>query len=311
MPFREVPAEVLQTENTELSTPTDTLKDLQGLKLPEDSEHSGDKEDVETPNQFGDDLSEQPEEMCEEVEENVDPELSESEDNNEEVSEEQAEKAESAENRTEEATNLEETNSLEQQDCDQDRVASLQPECSESESEETVEELKQTHPEESKQQLQDQSPEMASPNQLTPPETPEDQPEQTACDEAKVSAVTGNPSEQNELPQQTACSSEQPEPSDKMNESEVTEQLSPDSEAAPQNEETESNHVDQQPEDVGITDSRNPPEVVSNGEKRNDSVVFYVNGGGVDREKACRLAERLFKLENIQRSNVVKHLDKE
>lgn len=311
--YLEVPAEVPQTDNTGLSTPTNTLKDLQGLELPEDGELSGEKEHIETLNQFGDDLSELPEEMCEEVEENVDPALSESEDNNEEISEEQAEKAENAENGTEESTNLEEKNSLEQPECDQGRAASLQPECSEFESGQTCEELKQTHPEENErsEQLQDQSPEMASPNQLTPVETPEDQPEQTACDEAKASAATGNPSEQNELPQQTACSSEQPEPSDKMNESEVTEQLSPDSEATPKNEETELNHLDQQPQDVGITDSCTPPEAVPNGEKRKDSVVSHVNGGGVDREKACRLAERLFKLDNIQRSNVVKHLDKD
>ncbi|XP_032425892.1 PH and SEC7 domain-containing protein 4 [Xiphophorus hellerii] len=309
--YLEVPAEVPQTDNTGLSTPADTPKELQ--ELPEDSGHSEDKKDAETPDQLGDDLSVLPEEMCEEVEEKVDPELSESEDNNEEVSEEQAEKAERAENssdRAEDPANLEETNSLEQQECDQDRAAS------ESEPGETSEEPKQMHPEES-DQLQDQSPEMASPNQLTPPEAPEDQPEQTACDEAKESAVAGNPSELNELPQQTCRLSEQPGPSDKTNESEMTEQLSPDSEAPPRDEEAESNHVGQeaetlvQTEDVGITDSESPLGVVSNGDKHEDPVAPYVNGCKVDREKAQRLAEQLFKLDNIQRSDVVKHLDKD
>ncbi|KAM4719388.1 uncharacterized protein FYW61_015195 [Anableps anableps] len=317
--YLEVPAEVLQTDNTGLNT-TDALKDLQELELPEDGELSGDKKDIETRDHLDDDLSVLPEEMCEEVEEKVDPELLDSEDNNKEVSDQQEEKAENTENsseRPEEAENLEETNSLAQQECDQDRVASLQPESSESESGETSEEAKQMHPEGSDQseQLQDQSPEMTSPNQLTPLDTPEDQPEQTACDEAKGSTVADNPSEQNELPQQTAHSAEQPGPSDKMNESEKTEQLSPDSEATPQNEEL--NHVERraetsdQTEDAGITDSGNPVEVVSNGDKHEDSVVPYINGGKVDREKACRLAEQLFKLDNIQRSDVVKHLDKD
>lgn len=40
-------------------------------------------------------------------------------------------------------------------------------------------------------------------------------------------------------------------------------------------------------------------------------VTSHVNGGGVDREEACRLAERLFKLDSIQRIDVVKHLDKD
>ncbi|XP_043952159.1 PH and SEC7 domain-containing protein 2 [Gambusia affinis] len=309
--YLEVSAEVPQTDNTGLSTPADTPKELQ--ELPEDSGHSEDKKDAETPDQLGDDLSVLPEEMCEEVEEKVDPELSESEDNNEEVSEEQAEKAESAENSSdwaEDPANLDETNSLEQQEFDQDRAAS------EPEPGEMSEEPKQMHPEES-DQLQDQSPEMASPNQLTPQEAPADQPEQTACDEAKESAVSGNPSELNEVPQQTCCSSEQPGPSDKTNESEMKEQLSPDSEAVPRDEEAESNHVGReaemlvQTEDVGITDSESPPGVVSNGDKHEDSVAPYVNGDKVDREKAQRLAEQLFKLDNIQRSDVVKHLDKD
>ncbi|XP_007569104.1 PH and SEC7 domain-containing protein 2 [Poecilia formosa] len=309
--YLEVPAEVPQTDNTGPSTPADTPKEQQ--ELPEDCGHSEDKKDAETPAQLGDDLSVLPGEMCEEVEEKVDPELSESEDKNEEVSEEKAEKPESAEDSsdwTEDPANLVETNSLEQQERDQHRAAS------ESEPGETSEEPKQMHPEES-DQLQDQAPEMAPPNQLTPPEAPEDQPEQTACDEAKESAVTGNPSEPNELPQQTRRSSEQPGPSDKTNESEVTEQLSPDSEAAPRDEEVESNHVGReaetvvQTEDAGIPDSESPPGVVSNGGKHEDSVAPYVNGDKVDREKARRLAEQLFKLDNIQRSDVVKHLDKD
>lgn len=41
--------------------------------------------------------------------------------------------------------------------------------------------------------------------------------------------------------------------------------------------------------------------------------VTYKNGNGdvVDREEACKLAERLYRLDNVQRTDVVKHLDKE
>ncbi|MEQ2180345.1 hypothetical protein GOODEAATRI_000389 [Goodea atripinnis] len=318
----EVPEEVLQTDNTRINAPTDRLKALQALELPEDGEHSGNKEDIETPDWLGDDLSRLPEEMCEDVDEKVDPELSESEDNNEEVSEQLAEKAEDVENspeRVEEAENLEKSDSSEQQECDQDRVDSLQPESSVSESGETSEEPKQMHAEDSDQseQRMDQSPEMASPNRLTTLEIPEDQIEQRTCDEAKGSTVAGNPSEQNELPQQTACSSEEPGPSDKMNESEMAEQLSPETEAPLENQEAELNHMDQQAEmsdqtgDDNFPDNGNALEVVANGDKHDDSVVPYINGGEVERDKACQLAEQLFKLENIQRSDVVKHLDKE
>ncbi|MEQ2313407.1 hypothetical protein AMECASPLE_001699 [Ameca splendens] len=320
--YLEVPEEVLQTDNTRINAPTDRLKDLPVLELPEDGEHSGDKEDIETPDWLSDDLSRLPEEMCEDVDEKVDPELSESEDNNEEVSEQLAEKAEDVENspeRVEEAENLEKSDSSEQQECDQDRVDSLQPESSASESGETSEEPKQMHAEDSDQseQRMDQSPVMASPNRLTTLEIPEDQIEQRACDEAKGSTVASNPSEQNELPQQTACSSEVPGPSDKMNESEMAEQLSPETEAPLENQEAELNHMDQQAEmpdqtgDDNFPDNGNALEVVANGDKHDDSVVPYINGGEVERDKACQLAEQLFKLENIQRSDVVKHLDKD
>lgn len=40
-------------------------------------------------------------------------------------------------------------------------------------------------------------------------------------------------------------------------------------------------------------------------------VAPHMNGEDVDREEACRLADRLFKLDGIQRIDVVKHLDKD
>ncbi|XP_029625171.1 PH and SEC7 domain-containing protein 3 isoform X1 [Salmo trutta] len=42
-----------------------------------------------------------------------------------------------------------------------------------------------------------------------------------------------------------------------------------------------------------------------------EPVVVHMNGGGLDREKACRLAERLYRLDGIYKTDVVKHLDKD
>ncbi|XP_042158285.1 PH and SEC7 domain-containing protein 4 isoform X1 [Oncorhynchus tshawytscha] len=42
-----------------------------------------------------------------------------------------------------------------------------------------------------------------------------------------------------------------------------------------------------------------------------EPVVVHMNGGVLDREKACRLAERLYRLDGIHKTDVVKHLDKD
>lgn len=48
-------------------------------------------------------------------------------------------------------------------------------------------------------------------------------------------------------------------------------------------------------------------------EKSAEPEIPYKNGDGdvVDREEACKLAERLYRLDNVQRTDVVRHLDKE
>ncbi|XP_068508927.1 PH and SEC7 domain-containing protein 4 isoform X2 [Syngnathus scovelli] len=56
------------------------------------------------------------------------------------------------------------------------------------------------------------------------------------------------------------------------------------------------------------------PVLVANGEPRRtteSSAAPCMNGGDMDREKVLQLAERLFKLDGIQRVDVVKHLDKD
>ncbi|XP_061732321.1 PH and SEC7 domain-containing protein 1 isoform X1 [Nerophis ophidion] len=45
--------------------------------------------------------------------------------------------------------------------------------------------------------------------------------------------------------------------------------------------------------------------------RRSEEATPYMNGGDVDRERVCYLAQRLFKLDGIQRVDVVKHLDKD
>ena len=42
-----------------------------------------------------------------------------------------------------------------------------------------------------------------------------------------------------------------------------------------------------------------------------DPAELQMNGGGVDRQKARRLAQRLYRLEGVQRVDVVRHMDKE
>ncbi|CAN9504502.1 unnamed protein product [Ophioblennius macclurei] len=130
----------------------------------------------------------------------------------------------------------------------------------------------------------------ASPEAAEPVRT-----EQTVCVEAEESAEMEQ-TEQNE-PLRTS-DSPQPEPAEKeTNESEGTEQLVADSEVTPQ-----TPHEDEDPQ---TTQDEDAPTVLANGASP------HMNGGEVDREKAQRLAERLFKLDGIQRADVVKHIDKD
>uniref|UniRef100_A0A3Q2YKG7 SEC7 domain-containing protein n=1 Tax=Hippocampus comes TaxID=109280 RepID=A0A3Q2YKG7_HIPCM len=64
---------------------------------------------------------------------------------------------------------------------------------------------------------------------------------------------------------------------------------------------------------VAIALNGSGPVLVANGEpgRTAESATPHMNGGDMDREKAFRLAERLFKLDGIQRVDVVKHFDKD
>lgn len=203
------------------------------------------------------------------------------------------------------------TSCLEQQDCNQtitEQKPVAVPECSESEPKEP-EELnseasgllgQSPHPDQSEASIQhENTDETKEPNEseeivCTEVEEPEvvDQQEQTETltEQSLQTADTCRP---------IVC--EQPGQTHDTTESEntdgVTHQIEADM-AKP------SHRTD------GVGDVKT---VVANGEQAKPlyTAVPHMNGGDVDREAARLLAERLFTLDDIQRVDVVKHLDKE
>ncbi|KAM9841426.1 uncharacterized protein ACBR49_014880 isoform 2-T5 [Aulostomus maculatus] len=99
----------------------------------------------------------------------------------------------------------------------------------------------------------------------------------------------------------------------KTDESEMIAQLSPEADVTWQTAKLNQVERSHQVEEVGRTESGPLQMVVENGEQSrgSETVMPHLNGGDVEREMACRLAERLFKLDGIQRVDVVKHLDKD
>lgn len=80
--------------------------------------------------------------------------------------------------------------------------------------------------------------------------------------------------------------------------------------------ENHTNSEHQNHESAGQTGEKSPENVHVPAEQLEESakpVVHYNNGniGAVDREEACKLAERLYRLDNVQRTDVVQHLNKE
>ncbi|KAM7368957.1 hypothetical protein PAMP_013257 [Pampus punctatissimus] len=313
----EAPIEPQQTDNTALTINPDELINLQQLDISEESLHSGTKEDIVIPEQLDED--EEPE-MCEDVDQKVDPKQSEDaqqQDDNEEPSIQEADEAERIENTQEilESTgNLEHTDCSEQQDSDQmtpqDIEPTMQPENSESEP--SMSHLLQQLEESLQMETTEQSTQPANVDQLED----SSQLERTVCVEAEDPGVVeqqeqNEQTEKNEQTLQTTdlsqpAVSEQPVKADKTDESEITEQLCPETEVAQQTAKAELNQeMSHQEEEVGGT-------VVANGEQpKPETVVPHMNGGDVEREMARRLAERLHKLDGIHRVDVVKHIDKD
>ncbi|XP_037608800.1 PH and SEC7 domain-containing protein 3 [Sebastes umbrosus] len=323
----ELPAEPLQADDTGPAVNPDKLIDLQQLL--------GTEEDTELLERLHEDPTGETAapEMCKDVDQIVDPEQSEAADDSVEPSVQAADDAERIENSPdilELIQKLKETSCLEQGDCDQTTsqdAESPQPEHAESEQLEIPEESEQIQAEVSQDQLGqhlEQSPEMELTEESTQPEHA-DLPEEstrTVCVEAEDPGVAEQqeqtePPEQNEQTLQTADLS-QPTLSE-TNESGVTEHLSPETEVTQQTAEAELNQVDKQAEtshqgeEVGGAGDGSVQTVVANGEppKSPETAVPHMNGDEVNREMARRLAERLFKLDGIQRVDVVKHLDKD
>ncbi|KAK2819192.1 hypothetical protein Q5P01_024753 [Channa striata] len=330
----DVSGEPLQIDNAGLNISPDNLIYLLPSELPEESLHSGSEPDTEILEQLDENPTGQSDnpEMCTDVDQNMHPEQSETVDDNEETSTQAAEVTERIEHSQE---ILEMTNCLEKQDCDQttfqDRELSPQPGHAVSEQLEIFKDSEQIQAEVSYQteeqysnedpelfvlsQNQDQLPERELTEQSVHPETTEtvDKSEEGGvCFEAEqpedpeMETLT----EQNERPLQAAdvpTLSEQLVQPEKTVEPEVTQQT----------EEVELTKVDErvetseQAEDVG--EDGDVQTVVAKAEEASPSetAVLHMNGGEVDRQMACRLAERLFKLDGIQRVDVVKHMDKD
>ncbi|XP_042364791.1 PH and SEC7 domain-containing protein 4 [Plectropomus leopardus] len=333
----------LQTDDTGPAINPDKLIDLQQSGLLEERRHSGSEEDIVMLERLYEDPTSQTEdpEMCKDVDQNVDPAQSEAVDDDEKLLIQAADNLERIDNSAEIAElteKLEETICLEQQDCNQttsqDVELSPQPEHAESEQLEMTEESEHIQAEvslDSDRHL-DQTPEMEVTEESTRPEhadLPEStQSEQTVCVEAEDPGVAEQqeqtePSEQNEQPLQTTDLS-QPTLSEQLvqpetDESEITEHLSSEAEVTQQTAESESNQVDkqaevlQQGEEVEGAEDGSVQVVVANGGQPNppETAAPHMNGDEVNREMARHLAVRLFKLDGIQRVDVVKHLDKD
>lgn len=305
---REVLAEPLQTNDTGLTINENKLIELQ--QPLEESLQLEAKEEV----LILEDLTSQTEEpeMCEDVDQNMDPQQS---DGGEEASILESENAERIEDSHELIENMQET---QQQQHEQTALSLSEL----SEEFEMTEESEQTpaeviHQTEDADQLApsqplEQSVEMELIDQSTQPGSEKEAEENVWVEpedsvEAEQQEQT-EPSDQNEQPRPTTCSShpsvsEQTVQSEETNESEISEQLSNETEVTRQTELTSLNPKEESVEQAADVEET----VVANGE----TTKPHMNGGEVDREKACRLARQLFELDRIQRADVVKHLDKE
>ncbi|KAK2888256.1 PH and SEC7 domain-containing protein 2 [Channa argus] len=331
----DVSGEPLQINNAGLTINPDKLIHVLQSELPEESLHSGSEQDTDILEQLDEDPTGQSDnpEMCIDVNQNMHPEQSETVDDKEDTSIQAAEDTERTEHSQE---ILEMTNCLEKQDCDQmnlqDREMSPQPGNSVFEQLEMFKESEQIQTEVSHQieeqysegsgvlelsQHLDQLPQVELNEQSIHPETPEtvdESEERGACFEAgepedvehqgQMETLT----EQNEQPLETAdvsTRSEQLVRPEKTFEPEVTQQTEGFTKGDEKVEKSDQAEVAGEDGDVQTVlakaDEASPPA----------TAVLHMNGGEVDRQMACRLAERLYKLDGIQRVNVVKHLDKD
>lgn len=336
-PFcRGVLAEALETDDTGPLIEDNKLIDLQQLELLEERQRSDCEEDIEVLERCHKDptgLSEEPE-MCKNVDQDVDPQQSEATRDNEELLAQAAENSEGIENSQEVqelAVKLEEMRCYQHEDCDQMASEKLQYDEPERIQVQTLHQAQERRSEDQLGQPQylEQVLHMELAEESAQPENadlPEEctLPEPTICVRAKHPGVAEE-QEQTEPPEQkeqtsdssqTAVSAQRARPQE-ADESELTEQLSAEAEGVQQTAEVKFDQVDKQAEmsdqPEGVGGGKGRVTVVANGMQPEppEMAVPRMNGCEVDSEMAGRLAERLFKLDGIQRVDVVKHLDKE
>ncbi|XP_029372424.1 PH and SEC7 domain-containing protein 4 [Echeneis naucrates] len=345
----EVSIKPLQPDDTGLTKKSDKLTDLQQSVFLEESWHSGTEEDTEILHRSDEDSAEDPieePEMCKHEAQNADSEQSEAVNYNEEASAQEVENAGKIKNSQdvpELTENLDERSCLEQQDSDQtssgEKEVSSQAEQSVSEQLEITDDTEQIHTEASYQieeQDSDGSEQLGQTQHLEeslPMELAEQpgqlengghveeptESEQTICAETEhhEDAEQQEKTESIERAEKSLPAlSEQLVQPENSNESETTEQLSPETEVTEQTElNQESTHSETlHPEEIEGSENGDLKAVEVNGEQTPETVVphmNHMNGGEVDRDMACRLAEQLYKLDGIQRIDVVKHLDKD
>uniref|UniRef100_UPI0037E763C8 PH and SEC7 domain-containing protein 2 n=1 Tax=Semicossyphus pulcher TaxID=241346 RepID=UPI0037E763C8 len=271
-----VPAELRQTDDTGSTINPDKLLDLEQSELFEERERdSGTEEDIEVVERLQESPTGQTEEleMCEDVDQNMEPQQSEAADNIAEPSMQAADNAEKVEDSQEVLQGTE--NLQEHQDCNQttsqDVETTPQPEPVEAEQLELTEEPAEIQEEE--QHSEDQLGEHL------------EQPQQEMTEES-------TPTENAELPEEVTQEAAEAEPGQEDKQAEITHQA----------EEKEEGGEDETVQTV-VANGVLPIPTEAAAPRRIKPVV--------DREAARHLAERLFNLDGIQPVEVVRHLDKD
>ncbi|CAJ1070324.1 PH and SEC7 domain-containing protein 4 [Xyrichtys novacula] len=319
----EVPAEPQQTDEAGLTIIPDKLLALQPSEFSEEKGQSKAEKDTELQEEGPTGQTEELE-MCRDVNQDLEPEQSEAADNTGELSTQAANNIERVED-TQELLEL--TERLQETSCQktpsQDIEDSPQLKQAESEQLEMTEETEQVqkensnsadkveeseHLEQALMELADESTQTEKAEESTPSEqTP------SAKAEDPVAAEQQEQTESSDQNEQRAAGEQLTQP-EKTDESDIMEQLPPETGVTQQTVEAElsqTSHQAEEEEDEGVKD--NVQTVVPNGvqHKCPDTAVPHMNGREVDRESARSLAERLFKLDGIQRVEVVRHLDKD
>ncbi|KAG7481062.1 hypothetical protein MATL_G00062870 [Megalops atlanticus] len=225
----------------------------------------------------------------------------------------------------------EQTEVLEQSEQTQQMEESEQAEVLEqSEQTQQMEESEQTEPlKQSEQMEQSEQAEVLEQSEQTQQMEESEQAEPLKQSEQMEQSEQAEVLEQSEQTQQMEESEqaevlEQSEQTQQVEESEQTEPLKQ-SEQMEESEQAEEAAEPKQTEHLGqtgqvepadtptpeLTLQPAPPQQTKDQTESNKQSVSHANGGCVDREEACRLAERLYRLHGMCRTDVVRHLNKD